>query len=235
MLLPETASSWGAILSQRRIKSSETAVAVATEQLEELRGFLPAGTRVLADRWYATGPFVTACKHLQLDALLRLKRNRKLYRKAPPPFPGKRGARRKDGDLFQGSRQETWGEPDASWQGADPPGKPIQVQAWHHLHFRQAREVEVTVYRVLRPAAKGNRRDPRESWFVWIGGQSLPLEEVVLCYKRRFSHEHTSRFLKQDLRLYESACTYCPTVRALERGSGNGDEPTGAGSLSGTS
>jgi hypothetical protein len=25
------------------------------------------------------------------------------------------------------------------------------------------------------------------------------LEEVVSCYKRRFSHEHTYRFLKQDL------------------------------------
>jgi len=199
MLLPEYASSWGAILSQRRITSAETAVSVAIGQLEDLRGLLPAGTRVLADRWYATGPFVMACKRLQLSALLRLKRNRKLYRKAPPPVPGKRGAPRKDGDLFQGSRPETWGEPDASWQGTDQHGKPIQIQSWQHLHFRQAREVELTVYRVLRTGAKGTRRDPRESWFVWIGVVPLPLEEVVNCYTRRFSHEHTYRFLKQDL------------------------------------
>ena len=139
MLLPEDPSSWGAILSQRRITSAETAVSVAIGQLEDLRGFLPAGTGVLADRWYATGPFVMACKRLQLSALLRLKRNRKLYRKAPPPVPGKRGAPRKDGDLFQGSRPETWGEPDASWQGTDQHDKPIQVQSWQHLHFRQAR------------------------------------------------------------------------------------------------
>jgi hypothetical protein len=194
MLLPEHPSSWGAILSQRRIPSAETAVLVANQQLEDLRGFLPAGTRVLADRWYATGPFVIACKRHQLSALLRLKRNRKLYRKAPPPVAGKRGAPRKDGDLFQGSRPETWGEPDASWQGIDQHGQPIQVQAWQHLHFRQAREVELTVYRVLRTAAKGTKRDPRESWFVWLGDVALPLEEVVNCYKRRFSHEHTSRF-----------------------------------------
>ena len=199
MLLPETSSSWGAILSQRRIASAETAVAVAIGQLEALVGFLPAGTRVLADRWYATGPFVMAITRLHLEALVRLKRNRRLYRKPAPPVPGKRGAPRKDGDLFQGSRPQTWGEPDASWQGTDQQGKPICVQAWQHLHFRQARDVEVTVYRVLRTAAKGTKRDPRESWFVWVGAQPLPLEEVVVCYGRRFSHEHTYRFLKQDL------------------------------------
>jgi hypothetical protein len=67
------------------------------------------------------------------------------------------------------------------------------------LHFKQAREVEMTVYRVLREGAKGTRRDPRESWFVWVGPSPLPQEEVVACYQRRFSHEHTYRFLKQDL------------------------------------
>ena len=199
MLLPNSASSWGAILSQRRISSTETAVGVASEQLEELAAHLPAGTRVLADRWYATGPFVRAGKRLHLEALVRLKRNRKLYRQAPPRVAGQRGAPRKDGDLFQGSKPETWGEPDAAWHGTDHRGKPIQVQAWQQLHFRQAREVDLWVYRVLREGAKGTKRDPRESWFLWLGAEALPLDEVVTCYQRRFSHEHTYRFLKQDL------------------------------------
>jgi hypothetical protein len=199
MLLPDSASSWGAILSQRRISSTQTAVGVAIEQLEKLVATLPVGTRVLADRWYATGPFVRAGQRLHLEALVRLKRNRKLYRQAPPRVPRQRGAPRKDGDLFQGSQPQTWGEPDADWHGADHRGKPIQVQAWQHLHFRQARDVELTVYRVVRQGAKGTRRDPRESWFLWMGAELLPLEEVVSCYQRRFSHEHTYRFLKQDL------------------------------------
>lgn len=55
------------------------------------------------------------------------------------------------------------------------------------------------MYRVVREGAKGTRRDPRESWFLWVGTEPLPLEEVVGCYQRRFSHEHTYRFLKQDL------------------------------------
>lgn len=198
MLLPEYPRSWGAVLAQRRIKSGETAVSVAVQQVESLRPVLPEATALLADRWYVTGPFVQACHRLQMPALMRLKRNRKLYRPAPPRSAGKRGAPRKDGDLFQGSHPETWGEPDASWSGTDWRGKPILVQAWRHLHFHHAREVEVTVFRVLRERAKGSKRDPRESWFVWVGEDELPLAEVAVTYRRRFSHEHSYRFLKQD-------------------------------------
>jgi hypothetical protein len=67
------------------------------------------------------------------------------------------------------------------------------------LHFRQAREVEVTVFRVLREGASESRRDPRESWFVWVGEQELALWEVAASYRLRFSHEHSYRFLKQEL------------------------------------
>ena len=199
MLLPHRRSSWGAILSQERIASKETAVGVGVGQLEHLRPLLPNGVRLLADRWYPTGPFLLACQRLEMEALMRLKRNRKLYRAAPPPEAGKRGAPRKDGTLFQGSKPETWGEPDEVWQGTDEAGKPIQVFAWHQLHFRQARECEVSVYRVLRERAKGSKRDPKESWFCWRGSKPLPLCEVVSTYRYRFSHEHTYRFLKQDL------------------------------------
>jgi hypothetical protein len=199
MLLPEQPSSWGAILTQRRISTTETAVSVAIEQVESLRPFLPESAALLADRWYVTGPFVSACQRLQMPALMRLKRNRKLYRVAPARQPGQRGSTRKDGALFQGSRPQTWGEPDAFWSGSDWRGKPVTVQAWHHLHFRQAREVEVRVFRVLREGAKGTKRDPRESWFVWVGKSELALSEVALTYRRRFSHEHSYRFLKQDL------------------------------------
>jgi hypothetical protein len=199
MLLPNRRSSWGAILSQERIASSQRAIGVGIAQLEHLRPLLPDGVRLLADRWYPTGPFLSACQRLQIDALMRLKRNRKLYRAVPPAKAGKRGAPRKDGTLFQGSKPETWGEPDEMWQGDDEAGKPIQVFAWHHLHFRQARECEVSVYRVVRERAKGTKRDPRESWLCWLGPVPLPLCEVVSTYRYRFSHEHTYRFLKQDL------------------------------------
>ncbi len=59
--------------------------------------------------------------------------------------------------------------------------------------------MEVTVFRILREQAQGTKRDPRESWFVWVGPQELDLSEVAATYRRRFSHEHCYRFLKQQL------------------------------------
>jgi hypothetical protein len=167
-------------------------------QVEHLRPLLPGSVRILADRWYATGAFLLACQRMQVEVLLRLKRNRKLYRPAPVPLKGQCRAPRKDGPLFQGSHPETWGEPEQEWRGTDEAGKPM-VQVWHRLHFRQAREVEVSVYRVLRERARRTKRDPRESWLCWMGKAPLPLEEVAATYRHRFSHEHTYRFLKQDL------------------------------------
>lgn len=107
MLLPDQPSSWVGILEQRRIGTAQTAIAVGIEQLDALLPLL-AGRRVilLADRWYVTTRFVCACQQLSVRALIRLKRNRKLYRAAPP-----RGAPCKHGPLFQGTRPETMGLP----------------------------------------------------------------------------------------------------------------------------
>jgi hypothetical protein len=200
MLLPEQPSSWVGILEQRRISTEQTAIAVGIEQL---RAVLPhmTGHRVilLADRWYATASFVQACHHLALGALIRLKRNRKLYRAAPPRQPKQRGAPCKHGPLFQGSRPQTYGSADAEWEGIDEHGKRVVVSCWKQLHFRDTPQTEVCVIRVLREAARDSKRDPRESWFLWTGHEEIPLEQVRPWYRKRFSQEHGYRFLKQDL------------------------------------
>lgn len=172
-----------------------------------------------------------ACHQLRLGALIRLKRNRKLYRRAPPPEAGKRGAALKDGSLFQGSKPETWGEPDEAFQGSDEQGRPLTVQVWHRLHLQQAREGQVSVYRVLREGAKGTRRDPRESWFLWVRASPLPPEEVVGCYRQRFSQQRAPLSLPQTRSvLDESAGSHRRTVRAPEHRGRHRHEPTGGGS-----
>ncbi len=200
MLLPEQPSSWVGILDQRRIGSDQTAIAVGIEQL---RAVLPQvrgrSVILLADRWYATASFVCACHELGCQALIRLKRNRKLYRTAPPRKAKQRGAPCKHGPLFQGTRPETYGPADAEWEGVDEHGKRVVVSCWKHLHFREAPLVEVSVIRVQREAARGTKRDPRESWFIWTSQEDIPLEQVRTWYRKRFSQEHGYRFLKQDL------------------------------------
>jgi DDE superfamily endonuclease len=199
MLLPEQPSSWVGILEQRRIGSDQTAIEVGIEQLRALLPLIRRRVILLADRWYATMSFVRACHELGCPALIRLKRNRKLYRAAPPRKPKQRGAPCKHGPLFQGTRPETYGPADAEWEGVDEHGKRVVVSCWKHLHFREAPEVEVSVIRVQREAARDTKRDPRESWFLWTGHEDIPLEQVRSWYRKRFSQEHGYRYLKQDL------------------------------------
>ncbi len=199
MLLPEQPSSWVGILDQRRISTQRTAIEVGIEQLRGVLALTKRRVIVLADRWYAVASFVQACHDLGAQALIRLKRHRKLYRPAPPRQPKQRGAPRKHGPLFQGSRPETYGPADAQWEGIDQQGKRVEVCCWKHLHFREAPQTEVSVIRVQREAARDTKRDPRESWFIWTGDQDVPLEQVRTWYRKRFSQEHGYRFLKQDL------------------------------------
>jgi len=200
MLLPEQPSSWVGILEQRRIGTAQTAIEVGSEQLRALLPLMP-GRRVilLADRWYATARFVCTCREVGVGALIRLKRNRKLYRAAPPRQPKQRGAPYKHGPLFQGTRPQTYGPADAEWEGVDEHGKRVVVSCWTGLHFREAPDTPVRVIRVQREAARDSKRDPRESWFVWTDQGDIPLEQVRTWYRKRFSHEHGYRFLKQDL------------------------------------
>ena len=177
MLLPSQPSSWVGILDQRRIGTEQTAIEVGIEQLRAVLPLIKREVIVLADRWYAVLRFVQACRELGCAGLIRLKRNRKLYRPAPPRT-GKRGAPRKHGPLFQGTRPETHGPADGQWEGVDEHGKRVVVSCWKRLHFREAPETEVSVIRLQREAARDTKRDPRESWFLWTGTQDVSLEQV---------------------------------------------------------
>ena len=214
MLLPEQPSSWVGILDQGRISTEQTAIDVGIAQLRAILPLIHRPVILLADRWYAVARFVQACRELGCAALLRLKRNRKLYRAVPTRLPKQRGAPAKHGPLFQGSRPETHGEADAHWEGTDEQGKRVVVSCWKGLHFREAPEAEVCVIRIQREAARDTKRDPRESWFLWTGNPEVALEQIRPWYRKRFSQEHGYRFLKQDL-LWDKA--HLRTPEQLER------------------
>lgn len=196
MLLPTSPGSWVGMLDQRRIRTDQTAIQVAITQLQEVVPQLKRRVIILADRWYATADFLRACHQLGCQVLIRLKRNRKLYRK--PVRTSKKGRMPLDGPLLQGSRPETLEGADESLRGTDEKGRVISVTRWRGLHFKQGRDVEVCAIRVVREGAKDTKRDPRESWFVQLSAE-MPLQEIAPTYAHRFSHEHGYRFMKQDL------------------------------------
>src|SRR3954451_14256997 len=171
--LPDPVSSWTYVLDNRRVPRTETATTVGTEQLTALLALLPARPVLVADGHYGTTTWVGATAALPCDQLLRAERTAVLYRPAPPRT-GKRGAPRKDGARFQGSDPATHGEPDAQWQGTDARGQAVTVACWANLHLKACRDVPVTAVRIRRAGAADTKRDPRESWFWWLGAAPPP-------------------------------------------------------------
>jgi len=77
--------------------------------------------------------------------------------------------------------------------------RPVEVSWWKSMHVKQARWLEVTVLRVVRPHATNKERDPRISWFMWMGDPDADLAQIALGYVLRFGQEHGYRFDKQAL------------------------------------
>jgi len=173
VVLPQPVSSWPYVLDHERIASTETAITVGAAQLAAILPLLSVRPLTLLDRRYSCGAWMRATASLATDPLIRARCDQVVYRD-PPPRTGQRGRPRLDGARFQGSDPTTHGPPDAQWTGHDAHGRPIALTAWHGLHLRQARQARITVIRVVRAAAAGSTRDPRGSWFWWLGAPLPP-------------------------------------------------------------
>jgi hypothetical protein len=197
--LPEKPSGWTYVLSQRRVRTSTTALQVAAEQLAQLARLLPKETIALLDRGYDSAWLWCQLSQLPIQgSLIRLKSNRCFYRPAPPPT-GKRGAPRKRGDKLQPNDPASQSHPSGQGEALDPAGKLIRVRFWKQMRIKDADWLTLCVIRVERPQAADTKRDPRISWFVWIGDAGADLVQVAVCYVHRFSQEHGYRFDKQSL------------------------------------
>ena len=214
-VLPEVHSSWTYVLNNDRIASTATQASVMKEQLEQALPQLPQlpiRPLWLGDGYYGSALFLETVADLPCDMLVRFAKNRVLYRD-PPPGPSKPG---RGHPVWHGARfachdPTTHGIPDESWEETDADGRVLAVACWHGLHFKKARQVRVSVIRVTREGAKDTKRDPKVSWFVFVGTQMPPLKEIPRLYARRYSLEHAYRVDKQDL-LWET-----PRLRTPEQ------------------
>ena len=198
-VLPESPSSRTYILDQSRISSEKTDIQVGFEQLEQLVPLLPQRLLLLVDRGYDSNWFWCKCSGLPIDTLARLKGNRSFYKPAPPPT-GKKGAPRKDGVKLKLDDPSTQSYPDESYDVIDEKGRTVSIHCWKHMHVKDARWLDLTIIQVIRPYASNKERDPRISWFVYIGQDPQEgLAHLALLYCLRFSQEHGYRFDKQAL------------------------------------
>jgi DDE superfamily endonuclease len=195
MVLPEQPCSWTYLLDQLRIPSCGSATQTAIEQLQALHPLLPRLVTYVADSGYGNQTFLLALIALQAEGLIRLKTNRVFFRQPHTrsmdnkPHPAR----------FQCNDPSTHGQPSRHLAQTSPQGKPILLDCWDGLYLKGSPDHTVSVLRITRPSASGSERDPKESWFAWVGERPAPLHEVWQRYTCRFSHEHCYRFLKQDL------------------------------------
>ncbi len=197
--LPEKPSGGTYVLSQRRVATSTTALQMDAEQLSSLAPHLSQETIAFLDRGYDSTWLWCQLSQLPIQgSLIRLKSNRCFYRPAPPPT-GQRGAPRKRGDKLQPNDPVSQFDPSGEGEALDHTGKLVRVRFWKQMRLKDADWLTLCVIRVERPQAADTKRDPRISWFVWIGDEQADLVSVGLCYLHRFSQEHGYRFDKQSL------------------------------------
>ena len=200
VVTPAEASSWVYTLDVERIQSEKTPVQVMGEQLEQVVPSLAERPLFLGDGGYGNVAFLLKTQEVACDKLLRLAKNRVLYRPKPPrPDKPGRGRPPEDGAVFRCQDPTTHGLPDAHWESGEEDPKRVDVDRWDALHFQEAREVSVSVIRVTRHAAPDTKRDPKVSWFLFHGEACPDLPEIPVEYARRYHIEHGFRFKKQDL------------------------------------
>ncbi len=199
MVLPDKSSSWTYIIDQRRIPSDKTDVQVAWEQIKEIVPKLKKRPLILLDRGYVSVWLWCQLTTIAVDALVRLKSNQCFYKPAPPRT-GKKGAPRKDGAKLKLDDLSTQNNPDKIYDVTDEDGHPVSIRCWEHMHVRNARWLDLTIIQVIRPHASNKERDPKISWFVYIGQDPHDgIAQIALLYGLRFSQEHGYRFNKQAL------------------------------------
>ena len=198
--VPAPGSSWVRPLDvRRRGPRSGTPTEVAVRMLRAALARRPVGAaRPVAAYDSSYDPVTFARAGLAADVLVRLRTNRKFFRR-PGPYAG-RGRRPVHGPAFKLADPATHGTPDRTATGDDPVHGRVRVDAWEHLHVQAAADVPLTVVRVQVERLPRHATTPKPLWLAWVGG-ALPADLLALWgwYALRFTCEQGFRFLKHEL------------------------------------
>jgi hypothetical protein len=210
--------SWSAPVCVERIRPTQDANEVATEQVKAFLRLSPEEQRVaplfVFDAGYDPVKVQQGLEETPCQILLRLRAGRRFY--ADPSLagpPALTGRPRRHGPKMQCADPSTWPDPSAQYTCDDTNGYgTVRVRAFSKLHPKvRAHEgcgsrgplpivvgtlVLVEVERLPRGE---RRRQPRVLWLWWHGEGEPDLGLLWRAYIRRFDLEHTFRFLKQSM------------------------------------
>lgn len=203
----EAHSSWSLPLDVRRIPSDKTAQEIGAEQVCQLaqeRADCPEALDIVpADGKYGNAGFLERVQGLRTGIVTRLRRDRVLYRPAPPSIAPVRGRPRHHGARFHFQNPATWGAPDEVLEFEDERYGKVRLERWNNLHERKAFTLS---YDVLRASVHLERKkQPEAIWFGWLPPVAIPPGIVVTAhtiwsaYTNRWPIEPGMRFRKETL------------------------------------
>jgi len=205
--VPEQNSSWSLSVDVERVSSKQTDLEVGVEQVKRLcqvRGLRDHGLGIVAaDAKYGNHHFLDALKDQPCGKVVRLRKDRVLYRPAPERKPGKRGRPRKHGSRFAFKEPETWGEPDEFAALQHPRWGSVEIRRWNGLHDRQSVYTWFDVVQVQTHLEKAE--PPAPLWLAWLAPPAMPegihvdAKTIWQAYQHRWPIEPSIRFRKQRL------------------------------------
>jgi len=196
--VPEAHRSWSLSVSVRRIPSQMSAGEMGIAQIKELsenRADLPGVLDIVAaDGKYGNARFLRALQGQNCGIVVRLRRDRVLYRSPEQPKARKRGRPRVHGNPFAFKVPETWEEPDESLSFE---------HGWNTLHGKHAADVP---FDVIRTSIHQERdRSPQPIWLAWLSPATIPdnlrlnVQTIWWAYVHRWPVEPGIRFRIQHL------------------------------------
>jgi hypothetical protein len=204
---PAPNSSWSLSIDVERVSSEQTDLEVGVEQVKRLCQV--RGTRdhrldiVTGDAKYGNHHFLDAVKDQPCGVVVRLRKDRVLFRPVLEQKTRKRGRPRKHGPRFAFKEPETWGEADEFIALEHPHWGCVEIRRWNDLHAWQSVNNWFDVVQIQAHLERAE--PPAPLWLVWQAPATMPegiqvnAETIWQAYQHRWPIEPSIRFRKQRL------------------------------------
>jgi hypothetical protein len=205
--VPETQSSWSLSVNVQRIPSHKSAQSVGVEQVKAMNEARQSYTEKLdiiaGDGKYGNAGFLRPLQDQRCGIVVRLRKDRVLYRTPEEPRDRKRGRPRIHGDRFAFKEPETWGDPDEMVNLEHSRWGQVRLERWNRLHGKLDADVP---FDVIRASVHLERDKPSKTiWLAWQAPAFIPeaihVDAAVIwhAYRHRWPVEPNIRFRKQRL------------------------------------
>jgi hypothetical protein len=205
--VPEANTSWSLSVSVRRIASHESAKSVGVEQIQGLNEARKDSKEVLdivaGDGKYGNAGFLRPLQGQRCGLVVRLRKDRVLYRAPKEPEIRKRGRPKIHGKRFAFKEPETWGDPDEVMEFEHDRFGQVRLERWNGLHGKQDADVPFDVIRASVHLERN--KSPKSIWLAWQAPTEIPeaihVDVAVIwqAYCHRWPVEPNIRFRKQRL------------------------------------